>query len=647
MPLPGSFPTVVTVFEGSSDSAQSVFYASLIRGVLRKILPRDVFLGLSEDEKGSRDFWKEILPVLKAEVWGDSPYHLSLQMICPFQSHASKFFQEMVSRWLLPGHKLTIESFFSSKFKVPELYDGDLLFADAVVALAAEKDLERVRRNLLVLESEIILGLDSYYQAGRLLEVKGISSSEKNAVIQETLSLLVQKRPNAFDYDVFSLMQQFLLICREEFKQARECLHLSRMVYTFYLFKKSLLSLAESLPGKRHVSLKVSKLRLHLPFMTKQVLGLFVGVNFLHKNEVFDEHHLMKSIENYLPGVKLVEDSTFILPAIEEKVQIVYLEIEKVNGKDFSTEEVQMLRQKLPGDLKNHVEKLMPVVFMPRNEEEVMKNILVLSHELRYFRDLPQVIISFEEQADDDLIFTVIFLRLITDKVPGSIEEIYRREGGKFPFVEDRVKRVGMLRGKYPKEATVFRLSLPKHLFLREDHTLDLLKARQEVVMELQKILGEFRDYNGGMIARQGETLQNLKKLIGELDKKDDLLLENFFHALMPMEARNVVALSSLQSLFLAFLKSINDSLMESCTDEGAYFCYVVKSKEPFPKEELASKVKNVGLSSCQLITAHVPHENFYYFCSLLLSEDKSLRDLWVKTVGELKEACAPGLVLS
>ena len=638
-----NFPKVLTVFEDSSDSAQSLFHSSLIRSVLRKVLPRDVFLGLSESEKTSSHFWQEVLPVLKAEVWGRDPYYLSLQVICPFQSHAAKFFQEIVSRWLLPGAKLTLESFFSSKFAVPELYLGDLLFADAVVPVQSEKDLERVRKNLLVLENEIFLGLTSYYQAGRILEVKGISSNEKNSVIQETLSLLVQRRSQFFDYDVFSLMQQFFLICREEFKQARDCFHLSRMVYTIYLFKKNLSNLAESLPGQRHVCLKISRLRIHLPFMTKKVLGLFVGVNFLHKNEVFDEHHLMKSIENYLSDVKLVEDSSFILPNIEEKAQIVYVEIEKLSGIEFSSEEIQILRQKLPGDLKNHVEKLMPAVFMPRNEEEVMKNILVLSHELRYFRDLPQVIISFEEQADDELVFTVIFLRLLLTEDTPSVEEMYRKSCGRFSFAEDRVKRLGLLRGKYPKEATVFRLSLPKTMFLREDHTVDLLKARQEVVLELNQFLGEFRDYNGGMIAKQNETLMGLKKIMGDLDKKEDLLLENFFHALLPMEARNIVSLPILKTFFCKLQESIQEeNLEESFAEEPSYYCLVIKSKEPFHKEDMAIIVKSLGVSSCELITSIIHQESYHYFCSLLLSEDQEVRQRWKRIVCQVREAFSP-----
>ena len=62
-------------------------------------------------------------------------------------------------------------------------------------------------------------------------------------------------------------------------------------------------------------------------------------------------------------------------------------------------------------------------------------------------------------------------------------------------FIPDRVKKVGVVRKKYSKEATVFRVMLPALDFIRPDHSVDLFKARQEVLTELQRIVGEVRDY--------------------------------------------------------------------------------------------------------------------------------------------------------
>ncbi len=624
-----SFPEVITVFNGSAESPQATFLSDYIRTVLRQVVPSQVLMDI-DDLRSRAKMMHEFFPVSNFHVWGNSPYYLSLQIICPFQDHGAKFVQDILCRWLLPGVKVTIDSFISARFASSDLYIGDLLFLDAVIQLENERDLDRVRRNLIPLETEIFLGLSSYYQATKILEMKGISSSEKIDIIQDCLGMLIQKKRDFFDYDIFSLMQQFFLLCTDEFHKSRECHHLSRIIYTAYLFKKSLLELTEILPGHRHVSLKVSRIRVHSPLKMSRVLALVVGVNFIHKNELFDEHHLMKSITNHVAGVRLLADSSFVIPTKDEKVQIVYLEIEKENNQNFSSEEIHLMRQKLPSELKNHVERLMPALFMPRNEEEVMKNILILSHELKYSKDLPQVIISFELQEGDDLIFTVIFLRLLTDPSTISVAEMYRQGGGRFFFLDDRVRRVGLLRGKYPKESTVFRMHLPQHVFLREDHTVDLLKARQALAVELSRALGDFRDYNGGMIATQRQTLDTLKTLLGPLDNKENFLLENFFHALMPMEARNVVDYRCIKDLFFSLRESIDQqSLQQVLREDPSHVCLIMKSCEPFPKEELAAWGKCEGIRSCELITAILSYEGFYYWASLLIAEELEIRRTW------------------
>ena len=81
----------------------------------------------------------------------------------------------------------------------------------------------------------------------------------------------------------------------------------------------------------------------------------------------------------------------------------------------------------------------------------------------------------------------------------------------------DRVKVVGKLRRKVPKEVAVVRVRLPSEKFLREDYSVDLFKARQHLVKEMEQILGEVRDYNGGMIAKQSENFARLKKLLQEI----------------------------------------------------------------------------------------------------------------------------------
>src|SRR5262249_49375099 len=141
------------------------------------------------------------------------------------------------------------------------------------------------------------------------------------------------------------------------------------------------------------------------------------------------------------------------------------------------------------------------------------RNILALSKQIRYLRDIPQVIISFEEQTDRNLIFRIIYVRLLLEeKKPLGLND----NSTFLRFMPERTKVVGYLRKKYEKEATVFRVKFAKDSFLRGDHSIDLYKARQALVNELNRLFGEFRDFNGGMIAKQNELLTEVKTYLAK-----------------------------------------------------------------------------------------------------------------------------------
>ncbi len=231
---------------------------------------------------------------------------------------------------------------------------------------------------------------------------------------------------------------------------------------------------------------------------------------------------------------------------------------------------------------------------MPSNEEEIMRHILSLSHQIKYTRDIPQVVISFEEQTNDSLIFTVILLRLLkTDSKP--VKELFQETQSFLNFTLDRSKIVGYLRKRYAKEATIFRVMLGKESFLRADHTIDLYKARQSVVIELSRIVGEFRDFNGGMIAKQSELLSLVRSAVSEVGKYDDLLLENFFYSLHPVIMRNVLEPTALKTLFL-MLEEILEEIPEKMQNylckmrSEANFIYIMLA---LPQHKLKEDIEN------------------------------------------------------
>lgn len=532
---------ILTVFD---DSPQGLLYSGSIHNALYKLLPADFFF--SDDRDGAQI--EEFLPTFKWLEWSG---HFSVFLLCRHSHNAVKFFYEMISRWSMPGKRVQVSSFFATDFKLPELSDETYTICEMVIA---PDHLELMRKQLPILEGEIRLGLISVYHANRILEIKGLSADEKTSLIQERILSLLERRPKDFDHDLFTQMQHFLIMCSEEFKAERDHAHMSRIIYVFYLFRKAIKSQIETQSCQRYVHVRVSKTYLHLPFGLKPVLGIFVGLNFLSDNELFEERHLIDILINHF-HLKIVENSSFI--SRENLIHLLYIEVEEGSASE--------IKLKLPDAIRGGIEKLTHPLFMPKNEEEVLRNIITLSNQLKFARDLPQVIITFDEQTGAELEFTVIWLRIVKPfDLPLQADDTF------LTFVCDRVKRVGLLRKKYPKEATVFRVKCPSSQFLRLDHSVDLFKARQAVVKELERIFGEFRDYNGGMIAKQHEQFVALRGLFDVLDSQEELLLENFFHSIHPVELRSLFPPQPLKKLFDLLLKG------EKKTFSDDQYCYLL-----------------------------------------------------------------------
>ncbi len=523
---------IETVFEGASHPAQ-IMYESSVRCALKQVFPNPLFF-----DEVNEAWLQEHLPLVKWLKWEGK---VSIFLFCENRPNIGKFFYEMVSRWLIPGRRLDVAFYFTTDFRLPDVTHKQLTIAEMVIHV--EKDWEW-EQNLKIIETEVRLGMVSIYHASRILEIPG---TEKSTIIQERITAFLQRWPDQIDYDIFGEAQHFLVMSKDEFRVWREASHLSRLVAIFYLFRKFLQREVEALPDKRHLKIKLASCKIHLPWGVKKVLSIFVGMNFLKQNELFEERHFVKTLRETMPGVKPVEDSFFVHEGDDDQIHLLYLEVEKEDGTDFSLEEIKNLRIKLPDDLKKGIEVMMRPLFMPRNEEEILRDIVTLAGQLKFVKDIPQVILIFDQQTESDLCFTVIFLRILMPGLP-PVADAFKESF--LNFIPDRIKRVGMIRKKYPKEATVFRIRFSSSPFWRSDHFVDLFKARQAIVVELHRLLGEVRDYNGGMISKQMELFEAFKE---DLSSHDEHLLENFFHSIYPSEMGSVLPPETLKILFLLF----------------------------------------------------------------------------------------------
>lgn len=512
----------------------------------------------------------------------------SVVLLTRFFSGVERFFYEMVSKWLIPEKTTPLQMFFFREFQLEKNMKESLAFCEASF-LCSPEELEEIIEGFFHWEADICQGAVSLYQANRILESRSQFSSDKRKFIQEKISLLLQKRPQNFDYDIFGQMQHFFAHATEDFMRAREIPSLCRIVVVFYLFRRSIRANQEDSVLPRKVCFKIGKTRVHFPLGIKCVLSIFVGLNFLQPQELFGEQHLIKAIQEYIPEARLVPGSFFSSLHQEEKMQLLYMEIETSTDRAFSQAEREMLHFFLANRVEEKIEKPMPSIFMPRNEEEVMKNIVLLSQQLRYIKDVPQVFISFDEQTEEDLSFTIIFVRVLSLDCSPSLSMLFAQFPSSFLFVEDRIKNVGKLRDRYRKEATVFRMKTKKSTYIRADYSLDLLRARQDVVKEIHRVMGDFRDYNGGMIAKQIENLEAVKQLFFFQLHREELQLEHFFHSLFPVEKRSLISpllCKKMYDFWLIFMQEKNNWKMVWEEGSGVFFVKLPKDRRKHQKEE-------------------------------------------------------------
>ncbi len=613
-------------FEFSCPYIEAEYYRDGAQDLIKRLVPSDLLEANGINLAAQRARFADMLPLI---CWSDlnkAPCALSVLLLCKYRLNACNFFYDMVSRWLLPQKRVNVELFFASDVRLPNLSEELLSVAEVVVHLKSAQDVEEARRNLHAVETEIRLGVVSNYHARRILEFKGLSADGKTAMIQEKIGSLIQSHSKDFDQGIFSQMQHFLVTCREDFKIPRDYHHISRVISNLYSVRKLLKQNIQVFPTKRHINVKFLKTRLTPPAQKERsVLGVVAGLNFLREHERFDTAHLIKAIQESLPYVRLVDGSAFV-DRVETSCHTIYLEIEKTDGSDFGLEEVNLIRAALPEKIKGNIEQLTHPIFMPRNEEEVLRNIMALSRQLRFVNDIPQVVISLDEQSGNELSFTVILLRVKGETDP-NVQELFSTKRTNMKYIPDRVRHVGQLRRKYIKEATVFRTLVPGQPFLRPDHTVDFYKAREYVLKEISRILGEVRDYNGGMIYKQSETLNALKASLGRIAEQHNILLEKFFYSLSPIEMRSSLETEPLKQFFQLLLQAMKTEQKRKEGDwlfkQDAKRVYaVLPFADSLQKKKISQAFASLSIPAHRLVSFSLEVHESSYAGYLFLTEE-------------------------
>ncbi len=621
--------TQIEIFDNPAlSSKEAEDYKKTIRTLLTRLLPQDRFF-LATSEGAKLTCLKEAQPILLWSELALAPCNLSISFLCQHRLNAGFFFYDMLHRWLIPQKRINIDLFFAADFVFTDLSPIPYTVGEIIIRLKTEQEVEEVKRSMKGMDTELRLGLVSTYHANRILEFKGLPPDGKVAMIQEKIGSLIQSRSKDFDKSIFTQMQKFLVTCVDEFKSTRDYHHISRIISLFYLMRKLLKQKMEAFPHERHQILKFLKTKLS---GEKPVLGILVGLNLLKDNEVFEKNHLMNAILHSISHVQAVENSLILDRNKENNIQTLYLEIEKKDGADFFYEEIQKLKTSLPDRLHTHIEYMMHPIFMPRNEEEILRNIMALARQLKYVQDLPQVIISFDEQQGEGLIFTAIILRILKPKGE-KLEDVLKKS--KASIQVDRIRKVGLLRRYYAKEAAVLRMQVPIKNYFRSDHSVDLYKARKDVFAKLEEIFGQLRDYNGGMIYHQNQHFLAFKESLGISAETQELLIQKFFFSLTPDHMRSVVDVQVLKTLFTLLLqtKKKDDWIFK---EEEKHLFTIIPFQDSFLKKRIALAIEKLQIPSRELLSFSVDNHEYAAFGYLFLTDDQERKRLFIQTLQQV-----------
>ena len=505
------------------------------------------------------------LPCVVSSPFDQENKTVSFFILAYDQPGISIFLNEMVSQ----AFSRRLFFFFMRKIE-----DQRLIFE---LCLRVENQLEflNLKEKVMLVKQKLLRGLSSSYSMRQIMKMKHNSLEEKRGDIQEKINHIVHCFPSVFDFDFFSFIEHYFSRVSAEYFRFHRVGQMSSNLCAFYLLWKKMIRACEKKSTQRYLEVKIWKRYLDLPLGKEEVLGLLVGINFLKEHELFSEKHLMKAVKSVFPKVVFLEESFYHYRDDQYRFSLFYLEIDACQKKQ--------LKKELPVALKERIEYLQRALFMPRNEEEVMRHIVTLSRELKFLKDLPQVILSFDRQGETHIYFTVILAHILR---PGTLEgkKLVVKLKALNPEIE-RVKKIGVIRKKYLKEALVFKVAFPIDNFLRKDQSIDLYLARLFILNQLQKAWGPVRDYNGGMLLKQNEIFIRLHQLLKEKALKFSLLLDQFFHALKPVEKRSVSDPETLKVLFELLIEVIKQKKEHAqCYQNQTE--YVVFEKGKFPKLE-------------------------------------------------------------
>jgi oligopeptide transport system substrate-binding protein len=603
--------------------------------VLRKLLFPIVYF---QDKEAFAGWTKTDLPMIRWETPVVLPGSLSIFLVCPkpsqpgFESLLFDFLKQQIA----PGKVSALLAFSQLHFYFQRFSDTPLFVGEYQILIETAQELHEALDHLPLLPQALMLPLSIPFQLSHLKVKRNSSYDLQLLSLYQHLHRLSHRFPHLLDELLIEDLDRLVALCPREFLAQRKLSYSIRLVVANYLMRKKILQTLTQSSNEQPIEFHLMSTTVEFPFCHKPVLGCLIHMGQHGEYELLENRHLLVAIKKLIPEAMIVQGSSYTYDQKEESLKTFYLELEKEDGTPFSLKERKLLRHALKTQIKQSTEKLAPAIVMIRNEEEVFKNILVLRREILSPKDLPQVMISLEGQNASSIVFNAICVTI--DRMEKRVEQSALSH-----FVTlEREHLVGYLRKKYPIKAYILQLAIPKEpAILRSDLGINFYAAREKAVSLVEQTVGPFRDYNGGLIFKQNETLASLKQNFKKESMAHSDIIDDFFYAIRPIEKQAVLQCKTLIPLFSLWMQAFPVELQGAQNysltvhQEGFYAYALLRYRDSALKHCLTALFEKSEFSLQELIQTELQFQGVHIQGYLYEQPQQSKRDRFLSALQE------------
>ncbi len=328
------------------------------------------------------------------------------------------------------------------------------------------------------------------------------------------------------------------------------------------------------------------------PFRSKEVLGFFIEAEKIHVDVEQIKPQLLERIKNIL----FVEGSALYIVDRKKSITntILYFEAQRKAGV-FTASDIEKIKYEINEIIMQNANL---AVASLENYEFLIKTLRWMMNEIDK-GDLPHVFIDFNKQTLHTFYFSVL-VGAIKDEISLNRKLKHSQLHVEWSTVEKR--------GGVTKEGVIVHVEIPMSSFF------SIIAARKEVSCLLHSLLGDYRDFNGGLLEKIEENFTALKAKIAAPVSA----VQEFFNSISPQSKQATLPIKVLEVIYeeLEKHKQSDRETQYSVRQEHDLMAITIKV---FPEKSDWDVKKALALDFPSLFFASVHRPTYTIICCFLM----------------------------